>query len=136
MIGVILLMLTTAACGDDAESPTSPTTVPFTTDQFAGVLEPGERKFYSFTLDTAGPVTVTLASVTHADNGMPVPLALRIGVGRPQGTECPPASAATVPAALQSQLTHLATEGIYCIDVGDVGAATAPVRFAVRFTHP
>lgn len=136
LFGVLALTLASAACGDDAESPTSPTAVTFMTDQFAGVLEPGERKFYSFTLDTAGPVVVTLASVTSADSGVPVPIALRVGVGRPQGTECPPASAATVPAALTSQLTHLATDGIYCIDVGEVGAATAPVRFAVRFTHP
>lgn len=136
LLGALVLTLATGACGDDAQSPTGPTTATLLTDHFVGVLEPGGRRFYSFTLGTAGDVAVTLASVTGVDTGVPVPIALRVGVGRPQGTECPPAAAATVPAALQSQLTYLATDGIYCIDVGEVGAASTPVRFAIRFTHP
>lgn len=126
-----------SACGEEAlDTGISPTTVTFSSAQFSNVIGPGERRFYAFTLTTSGPVTVTLASVTNADTGAPLPIALRVGVGRPQGTECPPATVATVPAALQSQLTHLAGGGIYCIDVADPGTVAVPVRFAVRFTHP
>jgi len=137
VLPALLLTLAAAACGEEAAVDTGTSaSVPFSTEQFSGVLDPGGRRFYSFELDTAGPVSVTLASVTNADTGAPLALPLRVGVGRPQGTECPPASAATVGAAFQSQLTHLATDGIHCIDVAEPGAATVPVRFAVRFTHP
>jgi hypothetical protein len=134
---VILWALIATACGDDAvETVTSPETVTFSTAQFSNTIGPGGRRFYAFTLDTSGPVTVTLASVTAADTGTPLSIPLRVGVGRPQGTECPPATVATTPAALQSQLSHLAAEGVHCIDVADPGSVTTPVRFAVRFTHP
>lgn len=137
LAAVMVCALVAAACGDEAaETVTSPETVTFSTAQFSNVIGPGGRRFYSFTLATSGPVAVTLASVTNADTGAPLTIPLRVGVGRPQGTECPPATVVTVPAALQSQFTHLAGEGIYCIDVADPGTVTTPVRFAVRFTHP
>lgn len=137
LAGVILGACVATACGDEAvETVTSPETVTFSTAQFSNVLGPGGRRFYAFTLETSGPVAVTLASVTNAETGAPLTIPLRVGVGRPQATECPPATAVTVPAALQSQFTHLAGEGIYCIDVADPGSVITPVRFAVRFTHP
>ncbi len=133
----IVLTAVASACGEDPlDTGTSPTAVTFTSAQFSNVIGPGEGRFYAFTLTTSGPVTVTLASVTNADTGAPLPISLRVGVGRPQGTGCPTATAATVPAALQSQLTHLAGDGVYCIDVADPGTVAVPVRFAVRFTHP
>ena len=132
----IALMAVASACGDDSlDTGISPTAVTFSSAQFSNVIGPGERRSYAFTLTTRGPVTVTLASVTSADTGAPLPISLRVAVGRPQETECPPATAATVPAALQSQLTHLASDGVYCIDVADPGSVAVPVRFAVRFTH-
>ena len=133
---LLICALPAAGCGDDTTDIVTGPSVPFFTEFYSGVLDPGERRFYSFTLDTSGPVTVTLASVVNADSGAPLTLPLRVGVGRPQGTECVPAAMTTVPAALQSQLTHLAPEGIHCIDVTEPGSAVAPVRFAVRFTHP
>jgi len=137
LAGIVVCALVAVACGEDAvETATSPETVTFSTAHFSNVIGPGGRRFYSFTLDTSGPVTVTLASVTRAETGAPLTIPLRVGVGRPQGTECPPASVVTVPAALHSQFTHLAGEGIYCVDVADPGTVTGPVRFAVRFTHP
>jgi len=137
LVCVVALAVVAAGCGDDVvDTGTGPTTVTFTSAQFTNVIGPGERRFYAFTLSTSGPVTVTLASVAHADTGAPLSIPLRVGVGRPQGTECPPASLVTVPAGLQSQLTHLASDGVYCIDVADPGTVETPVRFAVRFTHP
>lgn len=137
LAAVVLGALVAVACGDDAvDTVTGPETVTFSTAQFSNVIGPGGRRFYAFTLQTSGPVIVTLASVTNADTGAPLTIPLRVGVGRPQGTECPPATFVTVPAALQSQLNHLASEGVYCIDVADPGSVATPVRFAVRFTHP
>lgn len=137
LAGAIVCALIATGCGDEAvDTVTSPEVVTFSTAQFSNVIGPGGRRFYAFTLTTSGPVTVTLASVTNAETGAPLTIPLRVGVGRPQGTECPPASVVTVPAALQSQVTHLAGDGIYCIDVADPGTVTTAVRFAVRFTHP
>jgi len=137
LVCAVALAVVAVGCGEDSvDTGTGPTTVTFTSAQFSNVVGPGERRFYAFTLRTSGPVTVTLASVARADTGAPLAIPLRIGVGRPQGTECPAASPVTVPAGLQSQLTHLASDGVYCIDVADPGTVGAPVRFAVRFTYP
>jgi hypothetical protein len=68
LAAVMVCTLVAAACGDEAaETVTSPETVTFSTAQFSNVIGPGGRRFYSFTLETSGPVTVTLASVTTAD---------------------------------------------------------------------
>jgi len=137
VVCAVALAVTAGGCGEDAvDTGTSPTAVTFTSAQFSNVIGPGERRFYAFTLSTSGPVTLTLASVADADDGTPLSIPLRVGVGRPQGTECPPASLVTVPAALQAQLTHLASDGVYCIDVADPGTVDTPVRFAIRFTYP
>ena len=81
----IALMAVASACGDDSlDTGISPTAVTFSSAQFSNVIGPGERRSYAFTLTTRGPVTVTLASVTSADTGAPLPISLRVAVGRPQ----------------------------------------------------
>jgi len=137
LAGALALSVVAAACGNnDAPLVTSPTAATLKNAQFTGVIDPGGRRYYSFTLSTSGNVVATLASVTNADTGAPLPIPLRLGIGRPQGTECPPTSAVTVAAALQPQLTELTPEGVSCLDVADVGSATTPIRFSVRFTYP
>ncbi|MEZ5420357.1 MAG: hypothetical protein R2708_23870 [Vicinamibacterales bacterium] len=139
LAGTLVLAGAAVACGkDDTQAVTSPTaaTATTTTAQFDGVIAPGGRRFYSFTVATSGEVVVTLASVTNAETGAPVDTPLRLGVGRPQGTACPPLAVVTAGAALQSQLTYLAPEGVHCIDVADGGSAATAVHFAVRFTYP
>ena len=100
LAGALALSVVAAACGNnDAPLVTSPTAATLKNAQFTGVIDPGGRRYYSFTLSTSGNVVATLASVTNADTGAPLPIPLRLGIGRPQGTECPPTSAVTVAAA-------------------------------------
>jgi hypothetical protein len=117
-------------------SPTSPSSATFTTRFYTGVIDSGGSRFYSFNVSVAGPVTVTLASITNANTGLPLGRPLRVGVGRPQGTGCAVASTAVVDAALVMQLAHLAPAGINCIEVADTVGLAGPIRFALRFTHP
>lgn len=140
VLAVVAALATTllgAACGgDDITTPTGPTGVAFITEFFSGVIDSGGSRFYSFNVTTAGPVTVTLASITNADTGLPLGRPLRIGVGRPAGEGCPPDSSAVVQAGLVTQLAHVAPEGVNCIDVSDTAGLPGPIRFALRFTHP
>lgn len=137
VVAALAATLLTAACGDDAiTTPTGPTGVSFTTEFFSDVIDSGGNRFYSFNVATAGPVTVTLASITNADTGQPLGRPLRIGVGRPAGEECPPDASAVVQAALVSQLAHIAPAGVNCIDITDTVGVPGPIRFTLRFTHP
>jgi hypothetical protein len=137
VVAALAATLPGAACGDDGiTAPTGPPSVAFITEFFSDVMDSGGSRFYSFNVTTAGPVTVTLASITNADTGQPLGQPLRIGVGRPQGEECPPDSSTLVQAGLVAQLAHIAPTGVNCIDVTDTTGVPGPIRFALRFTHP
>jgi hypothetical protein len=134
--GVLAAFLTSLGCGKD--TPTSPTTTatagPSSTT-YASTLGLRGTRFYSFTVLADGPVAVTLASVTSAVTGIPAGEPLEISLGIPAGTDCSPTYTDLLSASLVTQMTQSVTAGIYCIRVSDEGLLTAPVRFAVRFTH-
>lgn len=126
-----------ASCGNDSPATvTSPTSVNFRTEYFSDVIDSGGRLSNSFTVNTAGPVTITLASVVNADSGLPIGRPLRLGAGRLADTECQLQTSSQVQAALTTQVTYLATEGLNCIEVADTAGLPGPIRFAIRFTHP
>jgi hypothetical protein len=135
LVGVAL-MLAGAACSDDLETPTSATE----TDAgpaavlFAGTLQPGATRFYSFTVATAGSLSALLASVER--NGVPVADALEIGIGSPAGTGCAVTTSALVSASLVPQLRHEAAAGTYCVRVADTEGLAAPMSFTIRVIHP
>jgi hypothetical protein len=135
---VVTVALLGVACGGDGDptTPTGPTGVPFVTEYFSGAIDSGGTRFYSFTVTTSGPVTVTLASISNADTGLPLGQPLRVGVGRPSGTDCAVDASAVVTAGLVNQLTHIAPSGVNCIDVTDTVGLPGPIFFALRFTHP
>ena len=61
----VALMLASAACSDEIETPTSATTTATgpVTILFSGTLQPRATRFYSYTLTTSGTVSALLASV-------------------------------------------------------------------------
>lgn len=127
------------SCGNDsngATTVTAPSGVNFFTEYFSDVIDSGGRLSNTFTVSTAGPVTVTLASVTSADTGLPIGRPVRLGVGQVVDGECQLQTSALVQAALTAQVTHLATAGTNCIEVADTTGLPGPIRFALRFTHP
>ena len=144
LAALLALAVLAASCtrnDDDATSttdtsPTSPSQAVFSTTFYTGVIDSGGSRFYSFEVDVAGPVTVTLASITSATTGLPLGRPLRVGVGRPQGTGCAVAATALVDAGLVMQLAHIAPAGINCVEVADTVGLPGPIRFALRFTHP
>lgn len=133
LVGVL-----TAAC---SESPTSPsatadTVSTATTLQFAGTLNAGGSRFYSFTVSRSGVVSATLASVTVAPRNAAANVPIGLGIGRPAGTGCPTITSLTTDAALTTQLQHGVDQGIYCVNVYDPGTLSTSVNFVVRFSHP
>lgn len=137
LLAVGALAVMAAACGDDTTTTaTGPTGVAFSTSAFAEVIDSGGTYTYPFTVRTAGPVSVILASVVNADTGLPLDRPLRVGVGRVLEEVCQVQSSRLVQAALTTQLTHLATEGASCIEIADPTGLPGPIRFTVRFTYP
>jgi hypothetical protein len=137
LLVVAALAAVAVSCGKDS-TPTAPsvTSVTFQTEYFSDVIDSGGSLSNSFTVNTAGPVTITLASIVNADTGLPIGRPLRLGVGRLTDTECQVQTSSQVQAALTAQVTYLATEGSNCIEVADTAGLPGPIRFALRFTHP
>jgi hypothetical protein len=138
LLAMALLAAVAAACGDDtATSPTdTDTTATGTTVTYTGTIDVGGSRFYSFTNSAAGSVTAFLASVTAPDTRLPVPAPLEVGVGTPAGTDCATTTTQVVSPSLVSQMSVSLAAGVFCLRVADAGELTAPVTFAVRFTHP
>jgi hypothetical protein len=132
-----LLTALTAGCGDDM-SPTSPTatTSTTTTVTYAGTIDVGGSRFYSFTNSEAGSVTAFLASVTGADGRAVLSMPLELGIGVPAGTGCATTSTQIVSPGLVSQMSVSLAAGVFCLRVADAGELRGPITFAVRFIHP
>jgi hypothetical protein len=138
-LSVIAAALFATACGSDGvETPTSssPAQPTATTITFAGSLEVGASRFYSFTAATGGAVSVMLASVASQSGGVPLPTSLGVGVGVPSGTGCALMQLVSAQPGLNAQLQHTINQGVHCVSVFDEGTMTTPVYFAVRFSHP
>lgn len=130
----VALMVAGAACSEEVETPTSATATGPTTILFSGTLQPRTSRFYSYTITTAGAVSVLLASVER--NDVPMPDALEIGIGSPAGTGCVVTVSANVSAALIPQLSQDAAVGTYCVRVADADGVSGPTTFTIRVIHP
>jgi hypothetical protein len=137
LLTIALLAALAVACGDD-QSPTEPssTTSTATAVTYAGTIDVGGSRFYSFSNAAAGSVTAFLASVTSPDTRLPVGVPLEIGIGVPAGTGCSTTTTQIVTPGLVSQMTVSLASGVFCLRVADAGELRAPVAFAVRFSHP
>jgi hypothetical protein len=137
----LALALAATACGgsNNSAATTTPTTVATpTAELFEGKLQSrGDSTFFSFTVNAAGNVNVTLASVTTATTpGSSTNLTLGVGLGSPLATDCNLTTQTTTGPGLTSQLVGSNfSPAIYCVRVFDVGNLTVPVNFAVRIVH-
>ena len=128
--------LLTAACGNNDSSTTAPTTPTGPSSEvFTGALPLNGSSFYSFTVVTAGQVSITLASLVATQPGPAVNNVLGLGVGSPLGTDCSVTNSVTTSPGLAAQLVNSLTPGIYCARIYDVGNLAVPVFFAVRIVH-
>jgi len=87
--------------------------------------------FYSFTVASAGTVKVTLASLMPGNTGPASPDEVTLGVGVPVGTGCAVSTSVDTGAGLTTQLTAPVTPDIYCVEISDSGALTAPLDFTI-----
>ena len=130
--------MTAASCTSTtapAEADSVITPLVFNTETFAGTLQVQGNSFYSFVVNQAGPVGLTLAAV-QTPGGAALATPLGIGVGIPAGTGCPRSTSQTTPPGLAAQLTVTLNPGTYCAAVFDTGNLTSAVNFAMRIRHP
>ncbi len=118
-----------------AEADSVITPLVFNTQTFAGTLQVQGNNFYSFFVNQAGPVGLTLAAV-QTPGGAALATPLGIGVGIPSGTGCARSTSQTAPPGLAAQLTVTLNPGTYCAAVFDTGNLTSAVNFAMRIRHP
>lgn len=139
-----LMVLSAALCmtGLACTSTTAPsekdstiTPLVFTTRTFAGTVDVKGSAFYSFVVNQAGPVGLTLAAV-QAPGGAALATPLGIGVGIPSGPGCARTTAQTASPGLAAQLTVTLNPGTYCAAVFDSGTLTGAVNFAMLIRHP
>jgi hypothetical protein len=133
-IGLVLaLLIGAAACGSSPSTSTTTPTVTRTTDTFSGTVAVGGRDFHSFTITTTGTIDVTLTAATP-----PSTIVMGVNVGIPANSLCPAMAGASTQTAAGTtvQLSGIASPGLLCVDVHDVGNQSAPVSYTVTVTHP
>jgi hypothetical protein len=119
-----------AACSSN--SATAPSTT--TTETFTGTVAVGGSDSHNFTVNNEGEVDVTLTAAAP-----PPDIVMGLALGTPSsGSACTPLSGASVQAGAGTgaQLTGVVTPGVLCVQVSDVGRATAPVSYTVTVKHP
>jgi hypothetical protein len=132
---VVALALAGAAC-EYPPNPvvTSPANVPVFVETFTGTLVVGGARFYSYSLSTAGAVSVTLISLREA--GADSTTVVGLGIGSPSGTGCAPGTNTVTKAGSSPQLSGSYDPGVYCAVVYDTGQVTAPLDFVINIAHP
>jgi hypothetical protein len=131
----IAAALAMSACGDDASTPTSPTTAATpVTILFTGTLQPLGTRFYSYTMTTAGPVTAMLASLERGYS--PAGNAVELGIGIPAGTGCTTTIASNTATSLIPQLKQDFGVGTYCVRISDRDGLPVAMNFTIKVVHP
>ncbi len=137
----LLLSLSGAGCGSSSTSPSTVTTTqtpaaPTQTETFSGTLAVGATRFYSFSVAQYGTVNLTLTALTGDTD--PTTASVTLGLGRPAGTGCSLGLSVTAfPTTIETpHTTNVLDAGVYCAQVTDSGALTAPATFSVAIAHP
>lgn len=135
---LVALSVTASACSSTTaptEADSTITPLEFTTSTFAGTLEAKGNGFYSFAVNQAGPVGLTLAAV-QTPGGAALSIPIGIGIGVPSGTGCARTTSQSAVPGLAAQMTVTLNPGTYCAAVFDTGNLTVAVNFAMRIRHP
>lgn len=134
---VLIAALVTGACnGSSTTTSPSTTTTTASTELFSGSLPPKGSSLYSFTVTTAGAVSVTLVSTTTSRIGPAGSAQLSLGLGTPSGFGCAAASSVDTTPGLAAQLTTASSAaGIYCVNVSDPGGLSGDITFVIRIVH-
>ena len=104
------------------------------TESFTGTLQPAGDAFYSFSMASAGNVSLTLISVTGPS--VPTDAAFPIGIGIPVGVGCTASVDAAAKPGGAPQYTVARNSGVYCVRIADNNLIGAPAAFVLNITHP
>ena len=134
LVAACAAMLLGAGC-DDATLPTPSnfSAIPVT-ESFIGTLQPSGDAFYSFSMASAGNVSLTLISVTGAS--VPADALFPLGIGSPVGVGCTASVDAAAKPGGSPQLTTPKNSGVYCVRIADNARLGAPAQFVLNITHP
>jgi hypothetical protein len=122
------LAVSIAACGDD--SPTTPTTPTGTvTEVFTGTLTVNGGVTHTFKVSGAGPVTVTIASLTPAAR-------LGFSVGNWSGTACSAVLSNDFALAGDVLKGEASAAVTLCTRIYDTGYLGDAVAYELTVTHP
>jgi hypothetical protein len=123
------LTVSFAACGDD-DSPTTPTPpTGSVTETFTGTLTVNGGATHQFKPSGAGPVTVTLTSLTPAAR-------LGFSVGNWSGTAC--SAVLSNDFALAGDVLNgtASAAATLCVRIYDTGYLNSSVDYTITVTHP
>jgi ABC-type nitrate/sulfonate/bicarbonate transport system permease component len=129
LAALLATTLAAAACGSD--TPTTPTTPTPTqvTDTFGGTLNPNGAAIHQFSVQAAGTVTASIASLSNEA----AVVGLSLGIWN--GTACAIVldnTAATVGTNMFGSATNV---GNLCVRVYDSGQVTSAVDYQLSVTH-
>jgi hypothetical protein len=130
---VLTLLLTagfTAGCGDDNDTPTTPTDPPASvTEQFSGTLTLNGAATHTFIVQRAGQASATIASLSPDSAAV---FSLALGTWNGQSCQIILANDA---ATTNSSVIGNASAGNFCVRVSDVGRLTAPTDYTISVSH-
>jgi hypothetical protein len=134
VLALLIMASVSMACGGN--SSTTPATTASSSgsfNTFSSLLDVQGSIFYSFTVTTAGTVSLSLASLSAANTAGPASTSVvRLGLGVPLGTGCSVTSSVDTTAGLTTQLTVPVSPDIYCVNISDIGNLTTPMNFTIR----
>jgi len=128
------LALAAGGCyGEMPPTPSNASSIPVV-DQFVGTLQPSGEAFYSFSMTSAGNVSLTLISMTGSS--VPEDALFPLGIGSPAGTGCTASVEAAAKPGGSPQYTVAKNAGVYCVRIADNARLGAPASFVLNVTHP
>ena len=133
LAAVALLAVAAAGCKGTANTTLTPSPAN-TTNTFSGSLTQGATNFHQFTVQTYGPVTVTLTAV-----GPLATMGLGAGIGIWDGSTCGASLSYTTAAKMGVAALNVDfTSGNYCLRVYDSGNIPTDwtVTYTVDILHP
>jgi hypothetical protein len=127
------------ACGNNdqgGDTPTDPSTF-IVTETFSGVLTRNGAASYSFNVQAAGTVTVTLSAISDPSGGVAPNIGISLGTW--DGTACSVQTGIfTDNASLNASISGLVQgAGVLCARVYDPQSwVTNPLNYTLTVTHP
>ncbi|MBM3780546.1 MAG: hypothetical protein FJW29_02555 [Acidobacteria bacterium] len=135
----VTVLLVASACNNDAQTTaTSPSPVvqaTLQTEFYADTLQPGDLRFYSFSVPSDSTASAMLGSIVRLDGRVDASQRIGLGFGYPSGTTCTVTQWVVTTSGLTAQLKGWLTKGVHCVAIYDPGGMTVPLNFAVRFEH-